>query len=129
MCHIPRSQLRVNRSFHLHYCRSHVYLHTISVTNPSEVHGRRPFVRNGPGQDTSVQLQMCHRQDRRQSQNDRWRIVRNEEWKKGEKTYTDCIQTSSVRLVVRDNGGIDKALFVGEETVCNVRALEQFFLQ
>jgi len=118
-------QSRVTRSFPF-VCAVAVKLHTISVTNTSEVRARVCvcvvvfFVWNGPGQDTSAQLQMCHRQDRRQFQNDRRRTykstTRGEGETRGEKIprHIDCIPTSSVRLVVRYNGGTDKALFVGE---------------
>lgn len=42
--------------------------------------------------------------------------------------YIDCIPTSSVRLVVQDNGGTDTKLSLSvKETVYNARALERFF--
>jgi len=42
--------------------------------------------------------------------------------------YIDCIPTSSVRLVVQDNGGTDTKLSLSvKETVYNTRALERFF--
>lgn len=68
---------------------------------------------------------MCHRQDIGQSQKHiggrgeaiytyvRRELVKGEKEKKIPR-YRLCIPTSSVRLVVRDNGGTDKALFVGE---------------